>query len=71
MSEITKNKLANNESMRGFDSVIYVFCGALLGSTAVGSLSIFNIIADTDTTRITGIAIGAIIVAVLRIKKVF
>jgi len=54
-----------------FDTPIYMTCGALLGSSAVGILARFAELPDTEVTRITGIAIGAFSILVLRIKKVF
>lgn len=56
--------------MRWMDSIIYTACGGLLGSAAIGVLSMFGV-PDIDETRILGIAIGAGIVAALRFKRVF
>jgi len=58
-------------SMSGFDTLIYMTGGALLGSSAVGILAQFVGLSDTDATRITGIVIGAIVVLVMRLKKLF
>ena len=59
---------SNPSNTSGFDTLIQVLGGALLGSAAVGSLSFLFGTPDTDLTRWMGISVGAGLVLAQRIK---
>ncbi|WP_147484165.1 hypothetical protein [Burkholderia pseudomallei] len=52
--------------MSAFDTVISILRGAILGCTGVGVLHACGLTVDTEVSRVTGLLVGAAVVAALR-----